>query len=188
MLQGLKPQQTIKRAYEQRATTQPSPSQEEKPASSKSTEDKLELSDLHPDAVANDFCKDKHFADKWNKAGWEVRDYDNYQEQRPSCLHGREVAFQVQDEVSGQKTEKTGLLIADDRRDSAIFRLHEQEGEYNNNYIRDLAVNTSGEWTLLDHNITGKRYQVRDGLVYDGLFPQEEPIPVEESTAYLLMK
>ena len=182
MLQNLKPQES-KRIQIARNTKPNSPGQEKKLATSNLVEDKFMLSNLHPDAASNSFCEDKNFANKWLKAGWEVRDFDNSWDQRPCNLHGVEVVFQVRDKTSGETTEKQGLLIADDVSSSAIFRLQGQEGEYNNNFIRDLAVNTSRDWVAVDYNITGERYLVRDGLVHDRLFPKEEPIPVQESTA-----
>jgi hypothetical protein len=102
------------------------------------------------------------FRDKFENQGWTAKNHQNGFDFSPNGLRGREVAFQTKDPKTGEMVEKRGVLEPNpDPKQSAIFKLKGQDGEFNNNYIKEMAVNDSFDknmkkegWTLKgEHNL-----------------------------------
>ncbi len=97
------------------------------------------------------------FAKGMKKEGWTVKDGVNRNDFSPDNLNGREVAFRVKDEKTGEMVERRGVMKASNEEGSAMFTLKGQNGEFNNNQIKDMAVN----------NKFGQEYRDRGWTVKD---------------------
>lgn len=114
---------------------------------------------LHDFAVNNDpkaTPASQKFNDKFQGQGWTAKHHRNANDFSPDSNNGREVAFQVKDPKTGETVEHRGIVLSNpDPSKSALFKLEGQEGEFNNNYIQNMAVNDSFDknmgkegWTL----------------------------------------
>jgi hypothetical protein len=116
---------------------------------------------IHDMAVNNDpnITKGSQgFRDKFEGQNWTSKNHRNPNDFFPQDMNGREVAFLQKDEKTGKMVEHRGIMKSDsDPNKSAMFKLEGQKGEFNNNYIKEMAVNDSFDkgmkkegWTLQD--------------------------------------
>ena len=134
------------------------------------------LSDIAINGRPKESPEGKKFDEKFLADGWDIKHSLNSNDFQPSNNFGREVAFRVKDEKTGKMVEKRGLMEApDDHQKTACFRLKGQEGEFNNNHIKDMAVNRTfdkkyegwdfregrGDYKLLPKQMEGKEVAFR---------------------------
>ena len=100
--------------------------------------------------VAKENSTPANFNDSYAKEGWDVKAKGNPNDFTPRDLDGKEVAFKAKDPKTGQMVEHRGVLKAnsDQLRKSALFELEGQKGEFNNNYIDEMAVNKTFDKTF----------------------------------------
>lgn len=102
---------------------------------------------IHDLAVNNDPKVNKEsqgFRDKFEGKDWTAKHHRNGFDFSPADMNGKEVAFMKKDEKTGEMVEHRGIMKADpDPRKTALFKLEGQEGSFNNNDIREMAVNDS---------------------------------------------
>lgn len=102
---------------------------------------------IHDFAVNNDpkiTPEGQKFRDKFEGENWTAKNHKNGFDFSPDRMNGREVAFMQKDPKTGKMVEHRGVLKADpDPKNSAMFQLEGQKGEFNNNYIKEMAVNDS---------------------------------------------
>ncbi len=84
--------------------------------------------------TANEFGADLR------EQGWQIKS-DDRNATMVGDIHGREVMFEVTDPRTGQVSTRRGIVDAQDLEgNSSMFHLRGQEGEFNNNFIDNMAV------------------------------------------------
>lgn len=80
------------------------------------------------------------FGAELREQGWQIK-ADDRNAAMVGDIHGREVMFEVTDPNTGQVSTRRGVVDAQDLEgNSSMFSLRGQEGEFNNNFIDNMAV------------------------------------------------
>ncbi len=105
----------------------------------------LEALALKPNEPEPYAAAGKTFRTRFEEAGWELREptspggFPGDWKFTPQKLDGREVGFLTMDS-SGRRTEHRGVLRAGEHWNSTLFTLEGQEGQFNTNYLIDMAA------------------------------------------------
>ena len=104
------------------------------------------------------------FGAEYRSIGWVPKNEDNTNHFTPDNLNGKEVAFRSKDPESGKLVEHHGVLKHEPGSYwSALFELEGQEGEFNNNYIKEMAVKGSAASERFPTNDVGAESNYRLG-------------------------